>query len=263
VTGRTICVGAAPSRSICCPAEEPHLSRTALTSIEVLEERRLLSIGTPLGVTIHTEATDRFSGTFGILQNFVPPPIAGPAAVGLQETINWGDGTTPTAGTLAAGPIAREYLVKGSHTYARTGTFNVTVNVVWGPLPGSGIEIASVLLTTIHSKAIVAKDEDGGVTLTETAGKPFKATLGSFDFRNVDLLLSATIDWGDGTHSVGTVTGDLATGELNVVAAHTYAKTGTYQVHVKVLSHLAGSPATTPSGTIAQWISIIKVVAAS
>jgi hypothetical protein len=253
-------------------------------AIESLEDRRLLSASlvsnaaltttpavgtivpissTPVGVTIHAEATDRFNGTVGVLKNFALPPMpaAGPAAVGLQEIISWGDGSAPSAGHLVPSTsVARQFNVVGSHTYAKAGTYKVTVNIVWGPLPGSKLMTPSMILATIQSTAVVVKDDDGGVTLTEVAGQAFKAKVGSFDFRNVDLILSATIDWGDGTHSVGTITGNFATGEYNVIGSHTYAKTGQFSVHVKVLSRLAGSPSATPTGIVAQWVSTIKVL---
>src|SRR5438105_2045836 len=119
--------------------ENPRKSRC---TFEALEDRRLLSASLvmasasnapvpgeialtgvmPVGVTIHSEATDRFSGTVGILKNFRPPPIVaamGPASVGLQEIVNWGDGTTSSAGSLVRSPAANEFFVKGSHTYAK------------------------------------------------------------------------------------------------------------------------------------------------
>src|SRR5437870_5530410 len=103
-----------------------------MSHIEILEPRRLMSLSpvstaiatpasqsaaiisstvTPIGVTIHAEATDRFSGVVGILKNFIPPPaplITSPIiGVGLQASINWGDGTV-SAGTLVAGTVPNE-----------------------------------------------------------------------------------------------------------------------------------------------------------
>ena len=132
--------------------------------------------------------------------------------------------------------------------------------MTWGPLPGSPLKIPSVLLATIHSTAIISPDTDGPVTLTETAGKSFTAKVGSFDFRSIDLVLSATVDWGDGTHSAGKISGNFSTGEWNVLGTHTYAKAGTYKVAVKVLSHVVGAPSTVPFGTVAQWVSTINVL---
>jgi hypothetical protein len=265
-------------------SQVPRRARGAI--LEPLEVRRLLSVSiagagasvvaTPpatvvstgilaVGVTIHAEATDTFSGTVGKLENFVLPPApagsASPIAVGLQEIIDWGDGTASSAGSLVAGAIPRTFLVKGSHTYSTPGKYKITTSVVWGPLPGSGITTPSDLLATIHSNAVVSKDNDGGVTLNEVAGKSFKANVGSFDFRSLDLILSATINWGDGKQSAGEIVGNFATGEYHVVGSHTFAKIGQYKVTVKVLTRLAGSPVNSlPTGLAAQWVSTINVL---
>ena len=59
-----------------------------------------------------------------------------------------------------------------------------------------------VSLGTIHSKAIVSPaTSTGGVSLKETAGVPFTATVGTFSFPAPAAGLAASIDWGDGTVS--------------------------------------------------------------
>jgi hypothetical protein len=45
-----------------------------------------------------------------------------------SATINWGDGTPVTAGTVT-GPNGGPYAVSGSHTYATTGNFTITTTV--------------------------------------------------------------------------------------------------------------------------------------
>src|SRR5205809_343504 len=63
----------------------------------------------------------------------------------------------------------------------------------------------------------------GGLTLHEKAGQEFTAKLGHFTFLTVDQAISAQINWGDGTHSVGTIEGSYATGKHHVEGTHTYA----------------------------------------
>jgi hypothetical protein len=46
-----------------------------------------------------------------------------------QATINWGDGTAPTAGTIAAGPTPGQYIISGSHTYLSTGAPTIGVSL--------------------------------------------------------------------------------------------------------------------------------------
>lgn len=45
-----------------------------------------------------------------------------------SATINWGDGTVATAGTVS-GPNGGPYAVSGTHTYATTGTFLITTTI--------------------------------------------------------------------------------------------------------------------------------------
>jgi hypothetical protein len=45
-----------------------------------------------------------------------------------SATINWGDGTPVTAGTVT-GPDGGPYTVSGSHTYATTGVFTITTTI--------------------------------------------------------------------------------------------------------------------------------------
>ena len=51
---------------------------------------------------------------------------------------------------------------------------------------------------------------------------------------------AATIDWGDGTRSAGTITGDPG-GPFTVTGGHTYAEEGTYAVSV-LITDLGGPP---------------------
>jgi large repetitive protein len=44
-------------------------------------------------------------------------------------SIDWGDGTTASAGTVGAGTTAAHFTVSGSHTYAAAGTFSVKVTI--------------------------------------------------------------------------------------------------------------------------------------
>ena len=95
-----------------------------------------------------------------------------------------------------------------------------------------------VLVSEIKSHAVVMPDDDGGVTLTEPAGRVFTAVLGSFDYSSpvaspVAPRLVATIDWGDGRTSLGTVRLG-ADGDWDVVGTHEYLKPGDYTVHVVV-----------------------------
>src|SRR5438045_885054 len=53
--------------------------------------------------------------------------------------------------------------------------------------------------------------------IVEVAGRRFTTRLGSFKFRGVDVVASATIDWGDGRTSKATIVRNPAGSDTNVV----------------------------------------------
>jgi predicted alpha-1,2-mannosidase len=70
--------------------------------------------------------------------------VTGGTASGYQATINWGDGTPATAGTIALSSRA-VYGVSGSHTYAKPGLYQASVTVTDGTSQGSatiGVDVA-------------------------------------------------------------------------------------------------------------------------
>ena len=85
------------------------------------------------------------------------------------------------------------------------------------------------------------------------------------------LTMTAVIDWGDGTQSVGKIlalpTADpLAAGAFAVVGSHTYATTDSFLVHITVYSSYP-SPIVSPTGTppvilVAQMDTVIDVLPA-
>ncbi len=81
------------------------------------------------------------------------------------------------------------------------------------------------------------------VNFNATAGAPFVGTIASFinpDPFGTAASYTATIDWGDGTTSTGTITG---TGTLAVTGSHTYADPGIDAVSVQI-SHNLGNTTT-------------------
>ena len=189
------------------------------------------------GKTIAAEATDTFQSVIGTISNF-----KGSLAT-LQASVTWGDGT-PVGKAYFVGRADGKVDVIAAHTYAKAGNFNLSINVTQRPVPVPGGATAQYIieLGTIHSKAVVTPDLDGGVQLTEVATQKFSAKIGSFDFHNVDLLLTAKVSWGDGTTSNGLVVSKNTNGEYDVVGTHTYAKTGKYKVQITLFGQPIGGP---------------------
>ncbi len=90
----------------------------------------------------------------------------------------------------------------------------------------------------------------GGISLTGTAGSPVSGTLASVTDPNSNdppSDLSATINWGDGSTSSGTITG--GNGSFNVAGSHTYATGGSYTITATV-ARAANSAVVTDSAMI-------------
>ena len=169
--------------------------------------------------------------------------IGGPEPIGnYSATIDWGDGTAPSAGTISL--AGGTFTAQGNHTYANASTpdhtgglgyYVVTLTVV----DNNGF---STLSSTATSRATVSERNvtpHGGFTVTATAGQSSGLqTVATFiDPGGPDPLTdySATIDWADGTPvSPGTIT--LAAGTFTVQGSHTYAATGagTYILHTTI-----------------------------
>ncbi|HET9188909.1 MAG TPA: hypothetical protein VFN80_13170, partial [Acidothermaceae bacterium] len=162
-------------------------------------------------------------------------------------TIDWGDGTTPSRGTVSANTDG-SFTVSGSHTFAEeksSEAVTVTINDKGGST------------TTAKSTATVADaplTATGGFTVTATEGQASTSqTVATFTDANPNAPLSdfsASIDWGDGTTSDGTVSATSG-GGFSVAGGHTYAEEGSYTISVTI-NDAGGSNATaTSNGTVA------------
>jgi hypothetical protein len=173
----------------------------------------------------------------------------------LNAKIEWGDGTT-TDGKMVGSYETGEYYIQGTHTYAKPGTYKVSVGVYAKPI-GSSIHPTDPIAgftSVIHALGTTK----GGTILSKTAGQSFTAKLGEFHQKVSDLTLTAKILWGDGTTSEGTIEGSYATGDWYVEGTHSYAKKGIYTVTVKVFAKPIGSTIT-PTDPINQFVSLIEV----
>ena len=133
-------------------------------------------------------------------------------ATDFSYTIDWGDGSS-SAGTHVT-VVNGQFVVNDSHAYSTTGTFTVTVTVV-----DDGGSRTSATGTIVISMSTIAAQ---GTMLTETEGLPFTATVATFtDPTGSAADYTATIDWGDGSSSTGTIGGSA--GSFTVSGTHTYA----------------------------------------
>lgn len=204
----------------------------------------IIIIGAPQGhgVGLRAEAGETWSGDIGT----VTFDYLYPSASGYQAVVNWGDGTAVDTNigirTNGLGTLA----LSGSHTYATAGKYNISITLETIPPkvdPPTAL-IAPLIIAKFNSSASIRPDVEGGTSLIETATQKFSADIGTFDFSNVDEILTATISWGDGTTYKGVVVREAGadSDDWVVQGTHTYEKIGDYKVHVEVFARPVALP---------------------
>jgi hypothetical protein len=160
-------------------------------------------------------------------------------------TIDWGDGTPATADSSITGPSP--FTVFGVHTYAKAGSFVVTVTVT---------ETTSLSTGTATSVATVSGLTSAtGDNFSIARGASFNGAVATFtdsDSTEGAAAFAATIDWGDGTPATAdsAITGPSP---FTVFGVHTYTKAGSFTVTVTVtetasLASISATATATVSG---------------
>jgi hypothetical protein len=183
-------------------------------------------------------------------------------------TIDWGDGSPDSFATFTrTGQIGGEALfsVTGSHAYtAESGTFTISVGI--DDNDSASFPTAEVTLTTTATVNDVPLLLAGGYKLTGVEGADTGLqTVATFtDPGGADSPASypASIDWGDGTSSAGTVS--FGGGFFSVQGSHTYTEESAadhpgstpYIISV-TLNHVPGFPQTVTSSATVSDPSVI------
>jgi hypothetical protein len=193
---------------------------------------------TSTGMPVSATEGAPFTGT---VATFTEPDASAPASQ-FTASINWGDGHT-TAGTVG-GPVGGPFTVSGSHTYTEEGLYPTTVTITDSVNPSN--------TTTATSTATVGDAALAAGTLTLAGGvEGVTAGTASFGFTDANPFapvtdFAATIDWGDGHTTSGTVGGPTG-GPFTVTGSHQYAEEGPYTVTVNVADD--GGQTTSKAGT--------------
>jgi hypothetical protein len=174
-------------------------------------------------LTFNTTEGQNFSGTVATVTDGDSKDMANE----YQATINWGDGAT-TPGTVS-GPDGGPYNVNGSHMYTEEGSYPVKVHVTDTDSSNTAdaASTASVADATLFN---------GTCSVPPVILQAYSGPTGTFNDNNafgMSTDFTATINWGDGTTTSGTVTG-AGSGPYTVNGSHTYATTGTFTITTTV-----------------------------
>jgi hypothetical protein len=181
------------------------------------------------GTTISATEGTVFSG---IVATFTDPD-ANSTASEYSATIDWGDGTGTTAGTISS-PQRGLLTVSGSHSYSEEGSRTITVTITDTDAPTNTATVGTT--ANVGDAALSA----GGRTINSV--NPFSGTVASFsdadqtntasDSKQDPSDYTATIAWGDGSSSPGVI---LPNGPgFNVNGSHAYGALGPYTITVDV-----------------------------
>jgi hypothetical protein len=155
------------------------------------------------------------------------------AATAFAATVAWGDGVT-TGGSVSG--ASGHFSVAASHAYAEEGAYAITVAVHQTP---NGSSAHANGHATIADAALFAAGWH------VTSGKKVNAFVAAFidlDPHGQVTDYTVRIDWGDGSHSAGTVTSIF--GVFGVTGSHAYAHTGQFTVR-SAISDVGGAHTST------------------
>jgi Bacterial Ig-like domain (group 3)/Calx-beta domain/FG-GAP-like repeat len=150
-------------------------------------------------------------------------------------SINWGDGTAPTAGSVTANGSGG-FNVTGTHTYATSGTFNVDTEVADGngnfARTRSTATVKAITVTSVNS-SVNPSDLGQSVTFTATITSNAGTPAGNVQFKDNGTNLGGPLALnGSG---VATVTTTALTAGTHAITAE-YAGTATFEASTGTLS---------------------------
>jgi len=180
----------------------------------------------------------------GQVASFSDPQTTGQVGQ-YTATINWGDNTTATTGVITF-TGGTDFTVAGSHTYAEEGPYPLTVTVT-GPNGRTFLANGQAVVADAPLHASAAAIFPNPTTLVPFTG--VVATFTDDDPMGTAADYQATIVWGDGHTSTGTIAGPGNNGFFTVTGTNTYATAGSYVFTVTIVDN-GGSTVTTSPSTI-------------
>ena len=186
----------------------------------------------------------------------------GPETLGnYGASIAWGDGTTST-GTISGPDGGGVFTVKGSHTYAEESSpehpgsnpYTILVTISHDVAPNA----TATSHATVSDPSVVGT---GGFKVTVLECQPFaNSAVATFtDPGGPEDLddYGATIAWGDGHVSAGTISGPDSRGVFTVGGGNTFAEDGTYVFTVTLHHELSPDVKVTGTAVVLDNIGIL------
>ncbi|HEY1685258.1 MAG TPA: hypothetical protein VGG19_10880 [Tepidisphaeraceae bacterium] len=232
------------------------VSATSASTITVADAP-LLASGTISPITASTGAT--INTTVGQFQDVDSDSTTSD----FTATIDWGDGSAESAGTLATTTgIGNNFVVNGRHAYTKAGVYTITTIVT--DVDGSKIILTDTATITDQPvtgsvksfSAAVGKSTGDIVLATFTDPNPLATISDLYAFLPVN-------GWGDGTPTTAT---PLAIEQLGatssdsyfeILGSHTYASTGSFSVNISVTTY-GGVTTVLTAGTASVYASALS-----
>jgi hypothetical protein len=161
-------------------------------------------------------------------------------------TVTWGDGSANTqVNGVSQGSLSAQ------HNYGEEGTYSITVGISDSVTSGSAMLSAnindpSVMGTGASFSAFQGMQFSNVVVATFTDPAPAEPNTAD-PAGTIANHYSASIGWGDGTFTAGTIT--LSSGTFSVAGSHTYSAVGLFFPSITVL-HESSQSALLSGGTV-------------
>ena len=213
---------------------------TAIASSQAVIASAPLTPGAP--VTVNTNSGVLLTNT--VLGSFTDVNPAAPVG-DFSATIDWGDGTPTSLGTIAQPSGAgTPFDVEGTHAYAAAGSYALKILVhdtdgSTGTVTGTvNVTDRALIDATAYPVSAVAGQNTGTIVLANFTD-PNSLDTGSG--------VSATVNWGDGTGTLPAAVTLIGAGGsmFEVTGNHTYTTPGTDTVSITITT--LGGATTAPS----------------
>ena len=217
VEGQGHTYSTAGSYTISVTVSDDHVMQPAVTDTATITESQIIATPATITGVENQQLANVIVATFTDVGNQSPSTFI--------ANINWGDPASLSSGTVVQ-LSPDNYEVLGTHAYTESGNYTVLVTINQGTqsvAPTSTAVITDPPLTNFSPVTLPPLQE--GQTF------PAGVIVAIFADTGSDGSYAATINWGDGTSSAGTIQPE---GDLNVFnvlgGPHTYTESGNFAV---------------------------------